>query len=370
MNKNIILFLVALIIISFGLGTLTGYGKLIPDSLLINLGLKQSTNQNIYTDSENNFQILIHENNLDEIINLRSNLINYIWKETSLSNSKLPSYIEKNIADQNYDNLQNLKQIDKYLISMEYGVNSTSYLFLPQESNNKLIVYHQGHKGDFYNGKNTIEFFLNNGYSVLAFSMPLLGNNNQPTIDTEFGKVKLISHNYFPLIESPEFSPMKFYFEPIVQSLNYVEENFNFDNFYMMGISGGGWTTTVYSAIDERILQSFSIAGSVPISLRISERDLGDYEQTLPNFYKIGNYLELYLLASIGENRKHVQIFNKNDPCCFSGDVRGIYDIKIKSILQELGKGHFEIYLDDTHFEHKISEYSLNIIESEINKTQ
>ena len=70
------------------------------------------------------------------------------------------------------------------------------------------------------------------------------------------------------------------------------------------------------------------------------------------------------------KGRKHIQIFNKNDPCCFSGDPRGIFDHEIQLILQELGSGHYEIYVDETHFEHKISEYSLNIIQSEINKTQ
>jgi len=365
MNKKIILFFAVLLVISFGLGTFTGYSKLIPDSVTNDLGLKQSTNyQKTYDNSyfENNLSSIIHVNNSDDIIKLRSNLINYIWKESSLTYSKLPTNIEKNIIEQNYNDLENLKQIDKFLVSMEHGVNSTSYLFLAQDSNNNLIIYHQGHSGDFYNGKNTIQFFLKNGYSVLAFSMPLLGMNNQPIVDTEFGKLRLISHDYFSFIESPEFSPMKFYFEPIVLSLNYIENNFNFNNFYMVGISGGGWTTTVYSAIDERISQSFSIAGSVPISLRIRVNDLGDYEQTLPNFYKIANYLDLYLLASFGEDRKHIQIFNKNDPCCFSDDPRGIYDDEIQSTLSKLGKGKFEIHIDDTHKNHKISNHALEII--------
>jgi len=86
MNKKIILFLAILLVISFGLGTFMGYGKLIPDSIITNLGLKQSTNhQNIYTDFyfENNLSTLIHVNNSDDITKLRSNLINYIWRESN-----------------------------------------------------------------------------------------------------------------------------------------------------------------------------------------------------------------------------------------------------------------------------------------------
>ena len=368
MNKKIIFILIIILVISFSLGTLTGYGKLVPDSLINYLGLKQSSNnENSYSDPHfENIPSFIHVNTSDDVSKLRSELINYIWKEPSLDYSKLPTYIERDIIDQNYDDLENLKQIDKFSISMEYDINSISYLFLAENSNNNLIIYHQGHRGDFHNGKNTIEFFLKNGYSVLAFSMPLLGMNNQPIVDTEFGTIKLISHNHFKFLESKEFSPLKFYFEPIVSSLNYIEKNFNFENFYMVGISGGGWTSTIYSALDERILHSFSIAGSIPIPLRINENDFGDYEQTLPDFYKIGNYLDLYLLASFGEGRKHIQIFNKYDPCCFSGDPRGIFDNDIQSILEELNSGHYEIYVDETHFEHKISEYSLSLIQSEI----
>ena len=371
MNKKIILSFMVLLIVSLSFGVFIGYGKLIPDSFLTNLGLNQSVNnQNPYDDlqAKQNISSLIHITNLNDVVNLRSDLINYVWKESSLDYSKLPTQIEKNIIDQRYNDLENLKQIDKFLISMDYGVNSTAYLFLANNSNNDLIVYHQGHDGDFFNGKQSIQFFLKNGYSVLAFSMPLLGMNNQPIIDTEFGKLALTSHDYFPFIDSPKFSSMQFYFEPIFLSINYIENNFNFKNFYMVGISGGGWMTTVYPAIDERISQSFSIAGSIPIFLRTNVNDLGDYEQTLPNFYKIANYLDLYVLASVGENRKHVQIFNKNDPCCFSGDPRGIFDHEIKLILRELGYGNYEIYVDETHFEHKISEYSLNLIQNEIKK--
>ena len=99
----------------------------------------------------------------------------------------------------------------------------------------------------------------------------------------------------------------------------------------MIGISGGGWTTTLYAAIDDRISKSFSVAGSLPISLRIESRDIGDYEQTHREFYSIANYLELYVMCSYGENRMQMHIFNKLDPCCFSGDLSMNYENIIKT---------------------------------------
>ena len=252
---------------------------------------------------------------------------------------------------------------------MEYGINSIAYLFLPENSNGKIIIYHQGHDGDFIIGKENINFFLNKNYAVLAFSMPLLGMNDQPIIDLErFGKIKFTSHNQFEFLESSEFSPVKFFVEPIGVSLNYLDENFNFDSYYMVGISGGGWTTVLFSAIDDRITQSYSVAGSVPMFMRSDSKNIGDYEQRVPELYRIANYLELYILSSFGDERIHVQIFNKYDPCCFSGEMYTTYYDEIKNRMNQLGKGEFEIFLDDTHYEHKISQHALEIIKNSIEK--
>jgi len=141
-----------------------------------------------------------------------------------------------------------------------------------------------------------------------------------------------------------------------------LDDEFDYQSYSMIGISGGGWTTTLYSAIDERISKSFSIAGSYPIYLRNEPKNLGDYEQTVPELYAISNYLELYIMSSYGPNRSHIQFFNENDPCCFSGTAFESYGDLIKQKIDSLGQGNFEIYLDDTHNEHKISEYVLNKI--------
>ena len=134
----------------------------------------------------------------------------------------------------------------------------------------------------------------------------------------------------------------------------------------MIGLSGGGWTTVVYSAIDERISDSFSVAGSVPFYLRVDDRDIGDYEQTNIDLYRNVNYLELYILSAYGDDRKLVQIFNKNDPCCFSGNGSGTYEFVIKDKLLQLGKGSFQIFMDDTHNEHKISNIVLEYVAKNI----
>ena len=60
------------------------------------------------------------------------------------------------------------------------------------------------------------------------------------------------------------------------------------------------------------------------------------------------------------------QIFNKNDPCCFSGNGYESYEFFIKDKISKLGKGNFQIFIDDTHNEHKISDTALEYIAKNI----
>mgnify|MGYP006117334287 CR=1 FL=1 len=325
-------------------------------------------NQNDILIYENNIDSLITINSENDIIDKRKNLINFIWKNSIPYSSSL--LIDENIQDNRYQNLVNLKSIHQLNIKMDYELNSISYLFLPEISNNKLFIYHEGHVGDFIAGKETIAFLLNEGYSVLAISMPLLGMNNNPMIDLDrFGKIKFTDHKHLEFLESSNFSPLKFFIEPIGVSLNYLEENYNFDSYYMIGISGGGWTTVVYSALDDRISQSYSVAGTFPIFMRSDAKNIGDYEQIIPEFYNISNYLELYIMGSYGSERKLMLIYNEYDPCCFPGELydRSPFGDIIKLNLEKIGKGEFNIVIDQEQKEHIISKEIMLTIISSIN---
>ena len=168
--------------------------------------------------NQDNLKSILSINDVTDIQEKRQKLIEFIWKSEKLSYELIPTNIQKNIVTEEFEKLNNLQQIDKLTIEMEFGVNSISYLFIPDSSNEKLVIYHQGHSGGFENGKKTIEVFLNEGYHVLAFSMPLKGYNSQPELeDTDFGQIKLINHNSFRLIEDETFSPIKFFFHPNAQ---------------------------------------------------------------------------------------------------------------------------------------------------------
>ena len=369
MKKPLLSLLIISFAIIFFLGVYVGLYKIFPYEVLDSskdiLFEQKTIENNKFVNQANVYSLIKIDSKLD-IDQKRDFLIEYFWDVGSFQRvkdkSQLPE-VEIKISDSSYKDFQNLKRIDRLTVEMEYGINSVSYLFIPEQSNEKLILYHQGHGGDFLLGKDTIQFFLDRNFTVLAMAMPLLGMNNQPVVEIDgLGEMKLISHKKLRLLEANNFNPMKLFLEPIQINLNFLDKEYNFKRYSMIGLSGGGWTTVVYSAIDERISDSFSVGGSIPFYLRVDSRDMGDYEQTNIELYKNVNYLELYVLGAYGDGRQHIQIFNKNDPCCFSGNGYETYEFVIKDKMSQLGKGTFQILIDDTHNEHKISDHTLKLV--------
>jgi len=373
MNKYLLVFLAISFVSVFFFGTYVGLYKIFPYEVLDSskdVLFEQKTIQNNQFVNQADLSSLIKINSESDINQKRDFLIEHFWDVENFQRVKdkaqLPK-VETDISDSNYEDFQNLKRIDRLTVEMEYGINSISYLFIPEQPNEKLILYHQGHGGDFLLGYDTIQFFLDRNFTVLAMTMPLLGMNNQPVVEIDgLGEMKLTSHKKLRLLEASNFNPMKLFLDPIQVNLNFLVKEYNFKRHSMIGLSGGGWTTVVYSAIDERISDSFSVAGSIPFYLRVDSRDMGDYEQTNIALYQNVNYLELYVLSAYGDGRQHVQIFNKNDSCCFSGNGYETYEFVIKDKMSQLAKGNFQIFIDDTHNEHKISNHVLKLVYEEI----
>jgi hypothetical protein len=328
----------------------------------------------IFLDTNVNELISIH--NKEEATTRRAELVNFIWGSNGLPKEQ-PSNVEKAIKDDRYADLTNLKQIDRLTVSMDWGLTSTAYHFIPVQGNGKLLIYHGGHDGDFIVAKDLIAFFVKNGFAVMALSMPLENPNNRPIVDLEhIGKIQLTFHDQIKLLKMKSGHPVQLFLTPITVALNYAEP-FGYSAVYMTGVSGGGWTTTIYAALDPRITRSYPAAGSLPLHLREDRKrsntahraaDWGDYEQTIPELYSIANYLDLYILSSFGEHRKQLQILNKYDPCCLAGESFKTYDSIVNDRVRSLGLGGaFAVYLDTKNREHSISSNALDAILNDIN---
>lgn len=356
-------------LITFTIGCLTGgfLYRLIsvykPEPIYSYLQIIRNRKDTLFNYPEYNFDPLklIKINDKFSLELMRSELTKYIFRN-KIDKSNLPTITNK-IIDEDFSSLNNLKYINKLEIKLDLGFNSIAYEFVPKESNEKFIIYHHGHSGGFDAGENYIDFFLSKGYQVIALSMPTIGMNNQPIIETSNGFIFFNLHSKFSYLEEFEINPIKLFIEPVMQVVNYIDEFYNNKNINMVGISGGGWTTTVSAAVDTRIKNSFSVAGNLPISL-LNEHDWGHYELNKKDFYTKFNYLNLYILASSDLNnpRSYIQIFNQNDPCCYGGVRWKKYENQINFAVESITNDEFKIINDKKNYSHTISPSSLDKI--------
>lgn len=307
---------------------------------------------------------IIHVRSVSKLEQVRTKAIRYIFKQNQLPLERGPDEIRECIVDERYKDMKNLDHIDMLTIRMKHGFESIVYLLHPKDlSRNKLMIFHQGHEHGFTRDLHFIERFIEKGFTVLALAMPLGGMNSRPVIDIpSFGNFQMMHHSQFSLLETREFSPLSLFLEPVTVSLNYALGKKEYREVSMVGVSGGGWTTDVYAALDDRINNSYPVAGGYPLFLRTTGPDWGDYEQTHVGLLKIANYLDLYVMGSYGEGRKRVQILNLYDSCCFWGDRFKYYENDIKEIVKSLGEGSFNIFVDKSHKDHMMSGLALDTI--------
>lgn len=239
---------------------------------------------------------------------------------------------------------------EKLTVKMETGIESVLRHLTPKQKTSKLIILQHGHSCSFEDGAgldHATSEFLKAGYAVLQAYMPHM----QP------GDCQPMPHDKMFDLKLSSGSALKFFMEPIVVSLNLLRPKYK--EIHMAGLSGGGWTTTLYAAIDPAIRTSFPVAGTIPLYLR-THGSVGDKEQYLDEFYQMAGYQDLYLLGALG--RKQVQILNRKDNCCFGeaqhhgNDYEPAMRIYEKRVQQALGTaGQFRLVIDDDAPKHMIS---------------
>ncbi|MCA9878475.1 MAG: hypothetical protein KC442_11855 [Thermomicrobiales bacterium] len=289
----------------------------------------------------------------------RQQIIDHIWKGAGLPPAQ-DVLITPEVASP-IPGVANLASVDELAITVEDLVSHV-FWFHPEEANGRLALYHAGHSETLgeAGGDGAIQMLVERGFTVLGFFMPGFGPNTRlPGPEPR--------HNVSAAQETATFSPLVYFLSPIPVALNTVLAQQAFADITMLGISGGGWATTLYAAIDPRIVLSFPIAGSYPAFLReapcstVSER--GDWEQSQADLYRRIDYTQLYVLGAAGPGRRQFQILNQYDACCFSGLRYQVYEGAVASTVASAGLGHFAVWLDDsTRNEHVISAWARNRI--------
>jgi hypothetical protein len=292
----------------------------------------------------------------------RDQIVRFIWGGGGLPKGR-PTVVK---ADPPVRGLKNAKTLETFAIRMEAGQENTTHHFLPVKSNGQLIIVQHGHACTFDDAAdprgagmaNVIDSLLGEGYAVLAAYMPHM----RP------GDCRTMPHADLFALPLSGGSALKFFLEPVAVSLNALKGRYR--KVHMVGLSGGGWTTTLYAAIDPAIATSFPVAGSIPLYLRTGD-SVGDREQYLAPFYSLAGYGDLYTLGAWG--RRQVQILNRKDDCCFGErqhDARRTgmayepaYRLYEESVKQALGaRGEFRLEIDETAPRHMISPEAVRII--------
>ncbi len=295
----------------------------------------------------------------EDIEEKRKELIGYIWK--GRFPTAYPTEIRKNIDPSTYTRLPGIQSVDLYEISQK-GTASSVYHFKTNKNKkkNKLIIFHIGSKifeDDSVAGR-FLPVALQAGFDVLLVSSPLstlkpefrFYYSDIPVfLSSQFGALGLTDQNVFFLIEDAAFSPLQLYLDPLALSLNYIDEHYEYDSYHLLGISDGSWEGVVYPAIDPRIKTSMVLDPPLPffIATNRASASLRNYEYLHPQFSKIANYPELYVMASYGEGRIHSQFLDLANPKRQNEQVDKAYTQVITARVKMLGKGIFDTFILD-----------------------
>jgi hypothetical protein len=298
----------------------------------------------------------------------RQSVLRTIWENGQIPARSVPDKIAP---------VRNVSRLAPHARQITWNVSGANFLlsstvfYNPRSAagrSDTIVMHHHGHAKscdnaagcpiwfDFYNVTSFIHDELQADYFMLY--MPLLGPNQQHGYPE--------SHQWFSQWEAQGDRTIRYFVEPVHLTINYAM-SLGYKRVVMMGKSGGGWTTTICSALDPRIHVSFPIAGSLPLSFPSTR----DYEQcpfpgvktqcpgggkhyhhpwtplpqpANPDWYlATANYTELYMLAAWEPGRTSLQLLHEYDPCCFAGHGRhaGIlqYNAAIRSVLGGGGGG-------------------------------
>ena len=190
--------------------------------------------------------------------------------------------------------------------------------FAPLRRSDTLVVLHQGHDqppcllpDPLVDFDGTIDWLNQLGYDVANHMMPTYQANALNPLNVS------CDHAFFEQFAAQGAPFMRVFLEPVVRTINYALGELGYKRIVMAGLSGGGWSTVLLSAIDPRIALAVPLAGSLPCDFQHTSWDSEQF--CTQGWAQIANYSSLYVLGALEPNRTHVQVLHEQDPCCFHG---------------------------------------------------
>jgi hypothetical protein len=139
----------------------------------------------------------------------------------------------------------------------------TTYHFIKSGAT-KCVFVIRGHGSELY-AVNLINELLADNFSVMYSGMPVTLTNNTEANPTVTG-TGVNAHNSIKTggLDRVGYSPMELFFYDKICSLNYLDSNYAYDEYYITGASGGGWGSAMLMAMTERFSRGVHVRGIKP----------------------------------------------------------------------------------------------------------
>ncbi len=327
----------------------------------------------------------------------RERLIHAIWPDGLPKTRPVTHDAAKNsdpLASLDANLFASAKRFDVDVSGFDWHANV--YVVVPGSygpAGRKLAIVHCGHMPEgrtnylVFGLSETVNELLRDGYVVAILQMPVTAWNRDAEGVVEGRKIEVeqrsaLGHDELfskvePILKA---GTMRFFLEPVAQTVNELLAEYpDPGRTLMIGLSGGGWATHLYAAMDTRIDVSIAVAGALPLYARpFSPGSSGDSEQeyrpifgeedsnndgVLDRATGVASWLEVFALGGIaptgGRPRKQIQVLNRFDSCCFNGDVYQTYAERLTQMASGINHGDWSIFIDDSHRDHVISPHVL-----------
>ena len=172
-------------------------------------------------------------------------------------------------------------------------------------------------------------------------------------------------HEYFAELELIlGVTLLSIFVQPVVDAVSQIKRDYPKSKIFMVGLSGGAWTTHVAAALDPRINWSMAVAGSEPI-----ESAAYDYEQRHVLLSRLFGYSRIYALAG-SHNRTHLHIYNMNDTCCFRPkSYLGMWQRGVLQLANVMNvQSAYVVKIDESASKHEIGSDALSLYEEALRK--
>ena len=304
---------------------------------------------------------LIRPQTSEETSDLRAEIADVVWGEAGVPTERLPAAVEEAQAQTVGLHAQMVAASDRIAIPIDATYEAHAWIFHPAEPNGRGVVYNHGYAGTISQARPLIHALLSQGYAVAALNFPGYGDNAYRSFEhPRFGPVNY-DHDFGLYFMD---RPMRLYIEPAIVAANHLRAALGIEEVDVVGFSAGGWVSALAAAVDPRFRRSASVASFLPIYLR-NRREPGEW--TPPHLYppllQATNYLEIPLLAAVGDGRGYLQIFNRYDRCCYRNRVGLLYEGAVESRVETIGQGGaFDVAIDETHADHTVSPWAIDRI--------